>query len=177
MKIKGRSDKGFTLIELLVVVSIISLLTSIVLASLSSAKGKAADALRVSEVHQLQNALDIYYNTHGQYPGPSGDSGACVWGGWDTTCDGSFLTALSADGLFTSALKDPKDAAGGNYLYYRYGAGYAGCPASSGAFYVIEVAKTDIYGAVRAPYSPGFSCSGRDWGSEGSYVVGKFEQQ
>ncbi|MCX6731429.1 MAG: prepilin-type N-terminal cleavage/methylation domain-containing protein, partial [Candidatus Parcubacteria bacterium] len=62
------NKKGFTLIELLVVISIIGLLSSIVLASLNSARAKARDAKRMSDLHQLQLALELYYNQYGQYP-------------------------------------------------------------------------------------------------------------
>jgi len=60
--------RGFTLIELLVVIAIIGLLASIVLASLGSANVKARDAKRASEMHSLQNALELYYVANGQYP-------------------------------------------------------------------------------------------------------------
>lgn len=61
-------NKGFTLIELLVVVAIISLLTSVVLASLTSAKKKATDTKIISEYQQLKIALEMYYNDNGKYP-------------------------------------------------------------------------------------------------------------
>jgi prepilin-type N-terminal cleavage/methylation domain-containing protein len=179
--------KGFTLIELLVVVSIIGLLASIVLTALSSARGRAADAFRISEIHQLQIALDLYYNTHGQYPAGVDDAGVCGYGGYDTTCDSSFISALNADGLFPLTIKDSKDTGtslsntvpGGNYMYYKYPAGGLsgnGCPVSNGPFYVLIVVKTDTYGTAKHPQSPGFSCSGRDWQTGVSYVVGKYEQ-
>ncbi len=59
---------GFTLIELLVVVAIISLLSSIVLASLNSARAKARDATRMSDIKQIQNAVELYILSNGGAP-------------------------------------------------------------------------------------------------------------
>ena len=59
--------RGFTLIELLVVIAIIGILSSIVLASLNSARQKGRDARRVSDIKQLQLALELYYDAKGQY--------------------------------------------------------------------------------------------------------------
>ncbi|KKQ86533.1 MAG: hypothetical protein UT09_C0032G0012, partial [Parcubacteria group bacterium GW2011_GWF2_38_8] len=61
------------LIELLVVVAIISLLSSVVLASLNSARAKARDARRLEDMHQLKLVLQIYYDSHGDYPGSGSD--------------------------------------------------------------------------------------------------------
>jgi len=63
-----RRSTGFTLIELLVVISIIGMLSSIVLASLNTARAKARDARRVSDLRQVQTALEFYYDKHGNYP-------------------------------------------------------------------------------------------------------------
>ncbi|MBI4155691.1 MAG: prepilin-type N-terminal cleavage/methylation domain-containing protein [Candidatus Zambryskibacteria bacterium] len=68
MKLSKDSQNGFTLIELLVVVAIIGILSSVVLASLNSARAKARDAKRASDVHQLKTALEFYYNDNGFYP-------------------------------------------------------------------------------------------------------------
>ena len=59
---------GFTLIELLVVIAIIGVLASIVLASLNNARRKSRDARRVTDVKQLQLALELYFDSVGQYP-------------------------------------------------------------------------------------------------------------
>ncbi|MFH1781437.1 MAG: prepilin-type N-terminal cleavage/methylation domain-containing protein [Patescibacteria group bacterium] len=65
---KRRGQKGFTLIELLVVIAIIGILATIVLVSLNSARAKARDTRRASDLHQLALALEMYYDAIGGYP-------------------------------------------------------------------------------------------------------------
>lgn len=73
-----QSKRGFTLIELLVVISIISLISSVVLASLNTARAKARDAEILSDIKTLATALELYYDDHGEYPAANNDSsGAC----------------------------------------------------------------------------------------------------
>lgn len=62
------SRKGFTLIELLVVIAIIGILSSVVLASLNSARTKARDTRRVADIKQIQIAMELYYDANGSYP-------------------------------------------------------------------------------------------------------------
>ena len=63
-----RQIRAFILIELLVVVSIISLLSSVVLASLNTARAKARDTKRVADMHELRNALELFYTNNNHYP-------------------------------------------------------------------------------------------------------------
>ena len=51
------TQRGFTLIELMVVIAIIGLLATIVFASLTSQRGKARDARRITEVRNMFNAI------------------------------------------------------------------------------------------------------------------------
>jgi prepilin-type N-terminal cleavage/methylation domain-containing protein len=62
------TKKGFTLIELMVVISIIGVLSSIVVASLSSAKANSRDAKRISDIKTIQVALALYYGDYLKYP-------------------------------------------------------------------------------------------------------------
>lgn len=68
MKIK--KNFGFTLIELLVTISIIGLLTSIILASITTARKNAQDAKIKDQMVQIRTAAALYYdnqspNTYG----------------------------------------------------------------------------------------------------------------
>lgn len=62
------NQKGFTLIELLVVIAIIGLLSTLAVVSLNNAREKSRDSKRVSDVKQLQTALEMYYTECGGYP-------------------------------------------------------------------------------------------------------------
>nr|AQQ74999.1 hypothetical protein [uncultured bacterium] len=94
---------GFTLIELLVVIAIIGILSTVVLASLNSARSKSRDARRLSDLKQFQLALALYYDTNREYP-----------------------DALSkiAPGLIASV---PNDPSGQPYLYSAIQANDAAC--------------------------------------------------
>lgn len=60
--------KGFTLIELLIVIAIIGLLSSVVLASLNSARKKARDARRIADFKNIGLAMELYFDKYNRYP-------------------------------------------------------------------------------------------------------------
>ncbi len=62
-----KNNKGFTLIELLVVVAIIGILSSVVLASLNSARSKAADSNIKANLANIRAEAEMLYDTWGGY--------------------------------------------------------------------------------------------------------------
>ncbi len=97
-------DKGFTLIELLVVIAIIGLLSSVVLATLVSARVKARDAKRSADIKNIHSALQLYQDRYGCIPTTTGPTSCGIasstnfadWGGWDySAAPTNFLFFLS----------------------------------------------------------------------------------
>ncbi|MDB5254791.1 MAG: fimbrial protein pilin [Candidatus Nomurabacteria bacterium] len=114
-----KKQQGFTLIELLVVIAIIGILASVILASLNSARLKARDAKRMSDLHEIQIALESYYNDNGFYP-PCNVSGqdAC------TTTGGSYppMSAMLIVPQYISSISnDPTNIATQYGYYYTRG--------------------------------------------------------
>ena len=60
-------SKGFTLIELLVVIAIIGILSSVVLASLTSARSKGTDAAISSNLANMRAQAELYYGDANNY--------------------------------------------------------------------------------------------------------------
>lgn len=82
------NKKGFTLVELLVVIVIIGLLSTLAIVALNSARAKARDAKRVSDVKQIQTALELFFNEHNGYPEQT--TGIALGGAsYDHLCSGS----------------------------------------------------------------------------------------
>lgn len=80
-------NKGFTLVELLVVIAIIGILATVVLVSLNSARLKARDARRITDIRQMSLALENYYDDQSSPAYPT-DIGAL---------DPNYLTVVPKD--------------------------------------------------------------------------------
>ncbi len=90
------NKKGFTLIELLVVIAIIALLSTLAVVALGNARQKSRDAKRLSDVKQVQTALELYFTDQNGYPVVAT---AIVLGGTSAKC-------LGANGFHAGTVAD-----------------------------------------------------------------------
>ena len=102
--------RGFTLIELLVVIAIIGILSSVVLASLNTARQKGRDARRISAIKQAQLALELFYDANQSYP------------------SSTLLTILQTSGYIAAVPKDPNGTA---YTFQPLDSASAACGAAN----------------------------------------------
>ena len=170
--------RGFTLVELIVVIGIISLLSSIVLASLGNARAKARDARRLADMHNIRTALELYRSKYGVYPEEGG--GTC--GGFDAgydkpNGDTTFIPGLVSDGIFSQTPGDPLSdgcaPAGGDHIYkYEYKENGTGCQKP---YYILGIKNMETITTGTHPSSPGFlECPSLDL-STFEWVIGNYQ--
>ena len=63
------NKKGFSLIELIVVIAIIAILSAVIITNITSSRSKARDAKRISDIANIQLALEQFFDSCRRYPG------------------------------------------------------------------------------------------------------------
>lgn len=158
--IKQKSERGFTLIEILIVVAIIAVLASAVLIGLGPVQRQGRDARRISDLRQVQNALELYYAKCGYYPGTAQPTSPCTaFSSIVAWSDVSSALVGSSIGV-SQVPNDP--TAGKNYFYGT---------SATGNSYVLGTALEDpnnsalqnsaqgtIFGVSCTPVSPTVYC-------------------
>lgn len=125
-------QKGFTLIELLVVIAIIGILSSIVLASLSSARSKGSDAAITSTLSNMRAQAELYYSNYNNYTHTSMAAAANCSTGTNTNIFGT----TTAQGSLKTLTDDLITKAGG--------ATNTSCIASTSAWIVAAKLSTGV---------------------------------
>lgn len=101
-------NQGFTLIELLVVIAIIGILSSVVLASLNTARNKGSDAAIKSNLANIRAQAEIIYDGQSCY----GDgAGACVAFA-EATCSNATADSLFANSVVWGQIQAAATASG-----------------------------------------------------------------
>jgi prepilin-type N-terminal cleavage/methylation domain-containing protein len=186
----AKRNGGFTIVELLIVIVVIAILAAITITAFNGIQQRTRDSKRVSDMNSIKKSLELYKLQNGRYPLVS-YSGLGSQGGWETSAmesPGQFLAELANFGFSSGTPVDPVNdgtdsstslARSQNhygYYYYRYAAGNAGCDPALGAYYILGFINAESNnGGNVAQGSPGFSCSGRNWGNEFDWVTGGFE--
>lgn len=119
--------RGFTLIEVLVVITIIGLLSTILYASFNDARVEAKNRAMLTELREVQLALELYKAQNGEYPPAASSGGSCsgTSGGYDWAQSSSCGSTPIISGLipeYISELPDAADSANGSCnLVYQVG--------------------------------------------------------
>ncbi len=133
------SNRGFTLIELLVVIAIIGILSSVVLASLNSARVKGRDARRISDIKQIQLALELFYDSQQSYPLQASAAAAST-----------SLVALVSNNYISAIPTDPTNIGTSIYTYISANLDGSPCSTAPCPSYMVKAVIEGGAGAVPA---------------------------
>jgi type II secretory pathway pseudopilin PulG len=103
------------------VIAIIGILSSVVLASLSSARARARDASRKIEMRQLQTALEMYLNSNNAYPSTGGSWYGVSSNGGSRTTSGvnAYIPGLTPTYISVLPVDPLGDTSGWSGFLYR----------------------------------------------------------
>src|SRR5690348_14262381 len=151
---KMMKRSGFTLIEILIVVAIIAILASVVLIGLGPTQQAGRDSRRLSDLRQVQNGLELYFNKCGYYPG-NAVAASCAGVAWAPVSDWATMSgALTGSAIGVNSV--PKDPTSGRTYYYGTDV--------TGSTYVVaaalEQANNSIFNTYTAPSTAGYTVTG-----------------
>ena len=121
--VPSASRKGFTLIELLVVIAIIGILSSVVLASLNTARSKGTDAKIMSELRAIAVNAELYYDSNNSY------------GATGTDCAAGMFAASTPTNI-AAIIADLTNAVGGSAAPNPVCRAYAASGSTATSFFV-----------------------------------------
>lgn len=129
---KNNLNRGFTLIELLVVIAIIGILSSVVLASLNTARSKGNDAAIKANLDGLRTQAALYYGENNSNYGA--DGAGCTGSANLFVLDTTIANQISAADTANSGLSVVCNVGGTGTEY----AVSAELVAETGRFYCID---------------------------------------
>ena len=155
---------GFTLIELLAVISIISLLSSVILTSVNSARTKVRYSSFIQGLDQFSKLMELEYAAYGTYSGLSTNATTGIayptWMGSVAECDLEYGPSTGTSQYLSNALalcKQIVTASGSGY--YRLRIGNTSSPEKYSVQGYFDGGLLDCFGSsgktFKAPYDNG----------------------
>ena len=147
--------RGFTLIELLVTIAIIGLLATLGIVAFNTARIRARDARRTSDIRAIQTALEIFRGSVGGYPDDtvSGAGGSAIGGGNLRSLTRSGWGGALPAGVAVylgQAPNDPAPGGSGQYTYTSRADDGSSCDATPCDTYVIQFSLEQGTGGLSA---------------------------
>jgi len=148
--------QAFTLVELLVVIAIIGILSTLSIVGLNSARAKARDSRRLSDVREIATALEMYYSDTGVYPLVASATGTLIGGlclsdlGISSTCGTSvYLKKIPDDPQGRTHYWYMSSSRGASYqINFRLEQGSQGYPATSLVMVPGGIQESLYYGLI-----------------------------
>lgn len=180
--ISSNKQRGFSIVELLIVLVVIGILAVIITLNYGGTQAKSRDSRRIADAIAIESALESYRSENLSYPASSTATqvGGASTAGWETSGaaqPGTFLSAIEPYGFSSGVPLDPTNntllSTGKTYRYMTFAAGANGCDATKGTYYVFIVNDLETVSGA-SPRSPGFSCPGHNWQTDGDYAFGHY---
>jgi type II secretory pathway pseudopilin PulG len=150
----------------LVVIAIIALLSSVVLASLNSARAKARDAKRLQDINSIRTALELYASDHsGSFPNIN--AAELTTPNWTL-----FVNTLVSGGYMSEVPADP--TLGGSYQYVYEGSpgvGY-GCEGTADGIPILYAETMETGSKTNTDPCNGHYASRAEVGFQQGYLIG-----
>ncbi len=124
LKTIKKVQSGFTIIELLIVIAVIAILALLTINNYVGVQAKGRDANRLSDINNIKDKLEEYYNENSGYPNTftattfPGIDGESLK---DPKGQSITINAIVADEATATAVSAPTASSASQYLYIPYG--------------------------------------------------------
>lgn len=124
LKTLKKIQSGFTIIELLIVIAVIAILALLTINNYVGVQAKGRDAGRLTDINNIKDKLEEYYNDNSGYPNTfttSTFTGLDAESLKDPKGNSITINAVVADATAANAVTAPTSSSTSQYVYIPYG--------------------------------------------------------